>query len=276
MKIDAEKGNGVNLAKQFNVRGYPTTVFVNRSGEEVDRIVGYLPIKRWLEEIQRINQGKNTYQSLEEQVDQNPEDSDLLIRFAEKVEQRNRTSERIPELWQRIRSLTEEGSEQYIRAEFKIAQYQAMATGKPSPLQGFIDAYPEAPQQMDAYNTLLSLHRNAGNIEQEIETFQAMVKTARAQGEVTPSLLNGYAWRMAELDTNLKDALAKAEQAVEMTKSADPQTRAQILDTQAEVLWKLGQTAQAVKIINKCIELQPDDEYFKKQKNKFMGESSGV
>ncbi len=38
-KIDAEKGEGVDIAKKFVVRAYPTLVFV-KEGKEVARIVG--------------------------------------------------------------------------------------------------------------------------------------------------------------------------------------------------------------------------------------------
>jgi len=48
------------------------------------------------------------------------------------------------------------------------------------------------------------------------------------------------------------------------------QSKAQVMDTEAEVLWKLGQIDDAIKVIEKCIVLQPDDEYYTKQKQKFL------
>ena len=38
-KVDAEKGEGVDIAKKFAVRGYPTMVFI-KDGKEVARLVG--------------------------------------------------------------------------------------------------------------------------------------------------------------------------------------------------------------------------------------------
>lgn len=40
-QIDAEKGEGKDLAKEFNVKGYPTFVMVNEAGETLDRWIGY-------------------------------------------------------------------------------------------------------------------------------------------------------------------------------------------------------------------------------------------
>ena len=41
LKLDAEKGEGIALAKQYHVSGYPTIVFFDKTGAEVDRVVGY-------------------------------------------------------------------------------------------------------------------------------------------------------------------------------------------------------------------------------------------
>ncbi len=40
-QIDAEKGEGKDLAKEFNVKGYPTFIMVNGAGETLDRWIGY-------------------------------------------------------------------------------------------------------------------------------------------------------------------------------------------------------------------------------------------
>ncbi|MCB0644295.1 MAG: thioredoxin family protein, partial [Phaeodactylibacter sp.] len=41
VKMDMERGEGVGLAREFNVRAYPTLLYVNGSGEVVHRGVGY-------------------------------------------------------------------------------------------------------------------------------------------------------------------------------------------------------------------------------------------
>lgn len=42
-KIDMEKGEGIDLAKKYNVRAFPTYLFINGDGEEVHRTLGYVP-----------------------------------------------------------------------------------------------------------------------------------------------------------------------------------------------------------------------------------------
>ncbi|MDH6250393.1 thioredoxin-related protein [Chryseobacterium sp. H1D6B] len=41
-KIDMEKGEGIELAKKYNVKAFPTYLFINGNGEEVHRTLGYV------------------------------------------------------------------------------------------------------------------------------------------------------------------------------------------------------------------------------------------
>ena len=41
LKLDAEKGEGVDIARSYNVRGYPSFILTNASGETYDRWMGY-------------------------------------------------------------------------------------------------------------------------------------------------------------------------------------------------------------------------------------------
>ena len=39
-KVDAEKGNGVNLSQIFNIKAYPTLLFLNEKGQVLERKEG--------------------------------------------------------------------------------------------------------------------------------------------------------------------------------------------------------------------------------------------
>ena len=43
-----------------------------------------------------------------------------------------------------------------------------------------------------------------------------------------------------------------------------------ILDTKAEIYWKLDKINDALLMINESIALDPDNEYYQNQKNKFL------
>ena len=84
-----------------------------------------------------------------------------------------------------------------------------------------------------------------------------------------PSALNSYAWRMAEIETNLDDALIKVRKAVLITND-DPGRQAGIIDTEAEVLWKMKRFDEAIETIEKSISIEPDNQYYRNQKDKFI------
>jgi len=273
MRIDAEKGAGVDLAKHFNIRGYPTTVFVNSDGEEVERIVGYLPQEKFLSELQRIDQGTGTYASLENQVRNSPKDADLLVKFAQKVEERSQYSQQALDLWQKIAGLTTARDRYHAVAVYKVAEQHAMMNQDPQPLKAYIQAHPNQMPTLQAYSKLVQVYRSNGENTMEAETFRVLVEKAMAAGQYNANMLNGYAWRMTELGINLEDALKKVNQAVIMASGADVESRAHIMDTKAEVLWKLGRPDEAVQVIDQCITIQPDDDYYQQQKQKFLSNS---
>jgi tetratricopeptide (TPR) repeat protein len=84
-----------------------------------------------------------------------------------------------------------------------------------------------------------------------------------------PNALNAYAWRMAEIETNLEDALIKAREAVVLT-TDEPGRQANIIDTEAEVLWKMNRFDDAIESIERAISIEPENQYFRDQKEKFI------
>lgn len=56
LKLDAERG-GKSLAARYGVDSYPTIVFTDGDGGEVDRIRGYLPPGEFIAESRRIRGG---------------------------------------------------------------------------------------------------------------------------------------------------------------------------------------------------------------------------
>lgn len=49
-KIDAEKGEGIQIARQFNVTAYPTCLFVNADGKLISSFLGAQTVKKLIQE----------------------------------------------------------------------------------------------------------------------------------------------------------------------------------------------------------------------------------
>ena len=83
-----------------------------------------------------------------------------------------------------------------------------------------------------------------------------------------PWFLNQFSWRMTELNINLNLALDKINLSLSLLDETTP-GYANILDTKAEVLWKMGNIEEAVQVINKAINMDTSNGYYIEQKNKF-------
>lgn len=84
-KIDAEKGEGPELAKKYGVKGFPTIVFTNADGTEIDRIYGYLPAEQFLIKMKDYNAGVNTFGAIKSLLEANPIDPVTNYLMAEKI-----------------------------------------------------------------------------------------------------------------------------------------------------------------------------------------------
>lgn len=65
-KIDAEKGEGIELAKNYAITAYPTYLFVNPDGELVYRALGAMPAEKFLIEADKAITAGKSYKSSEE------------------------------------------------------------------------------------------------------------------------------------------------------------------------------------------------------------------
>ncbi len=65
-KIDAEKGEGIELAKTYAITAYPTYLFVNADGDLVYRAMGSMPADRFMIEADKAIQAGKGYKSSEE------------------------------------------------------------------------------------------------------------------------------------------------------------------------------------------------------------------
>jgi thiol:disulfide interchange protein len=53
LKLNAEAGEGIGLARQSNITGYPTIIFYNADGKEIHRVVGYKPAPGFIQEMMK-------------------------------------------------------------------------------------------------------------------------------------------------------------------------------------------------------------------------------
>src|SRR5262249_56716672 len=98
----------------------------------------------------------------------------------------------------------------------------------------------------------------------ERERVHETLTSALARGERDASMLNGLAWSCATHDVSLPDALRAAERA-----SAVEPHSTDILDTLAEICFRMGDHARAFTLETRALRIDPKNPYLKDQVARF-------
>ena len=302
-KIDAEKGDGPKQKKKYRVRGYPTILFLDSQGAEIDRIVGYRPPEEFLSELNRIKKGENTISEIISRYEKNKHHYPTQISLAEKFvtlnlpdsaksilddiyRKQKKKSQldftiafRVSKLYYRIGSLdtsidlldqiVDSGVDSSDSGYFYGLLYKAKRDTDTDRLLQYSYLTENIDRKKQAYWQIIRiLRKEKKDPDLEADIYQKAVELYGSDYKYLPSLLNSFAWRMTQLEKKLDVALEKIDMALEYGEDI------KILDTKAEVLWKLKRIDEAVRIIEKCILLDPKKKYYKDQKNKFLGSAT--
>lgn len=81
-KIDMEKGEGPEIAKKYNVRAYPTFLFINGDGELVHRGVGGRPADEFMALGEAASDPTMQLLGLEQQYNQGERGGEFMTRYA--------------------------------------------------------------------------------------------------------------------------------------------------------------------------------------------------
>ena len=82
LKYNANDEIGFQLYKKYNCKYVPHLLFVNSKGDEVDRIIGYLPPTEYLLRLKDIANNKNTLNDLLSQYESREVSEHLLASIA--------------------------------------------------------------------------------------------------------------------------------------------------------------------------------------------------
>jgi thiol-disulfide isomerase/thioredoxin len=278
VRVDAEKGEGVEIAKRYGVNSYPTLVIVDATGEEIDRISGYAPPAPFLKEIARIQSGEGTLAALKKSYAAKPDDLDAGIVLAGKL-----AASKPAESEEMFKGLGERAAAAKDRpAQAKVILEQAVLTlysGKhlkqadvdqiASDAERLVKDYADTPAAAHAASRLggsvaffgekralafLDVVRGIATDPKELVVVESLTVAAhkraiagalKRQGDAAgddPQALNEAAWNCFEMKMNVKQALGWAQTAVEKS-NRDPA----VLDTLANLLWISGKHAEAIK-----------------------------
>lgn len=127
----------------------------------------------------------------------------------------------------------------------------------------------QASDLLRAHLRYAALNDSLGNqpaADRERSRIGQALEWTLAQEDADAGTLNALAWYCATADMYLEESLTAAERAM----AIEPENTG-IIDTLAEVYFRLGRTEEAISTIEKGLAMEPDDEYLKSQRDRFKG-----
>ena len=264
MKYNANEKIGNQYFKQYNCQGVPHLLFVDSEGKEVDRIIGFLPPTEYLLRIEDIALKRNTLNDFLAQYKNGEANADIIAAIAMKYEDRKENDKATKFYSILINDYPDPSSEYYKQGKFFLASHEFIG-GNENALRNYVMDTPDSPFHFDAYRKMVYYYANTEQREKELSAYSEMLSLFPND----PGALNSYAWRMAEIEANLNDALIKVRKAIIIT-ADDLSRQAGIIDTEAEVLWKMNRYDEAIEAIDRSLAIDPENQYFKDQKKKFI------
>ena len=311
--LDAEKGEGIELAEEFEIKGYPTYVAINAEGETISRWAGYDDAASFIKTLAQAVADPTTIEEKRARYEAEPTLEDAVT-LAEYHESRNEYKDTVKHYESAGEMTGPEGGFEYERFiayrwgyeeeafgidDVRAAADQAMDSGRLSDKQflrlarlmsmadddeaewsvaPYIEralAATESNEDPDLEN-----ERRKVLIEQalrvtgdEARALELALETRSEGWEEDPGELNEFAWWCFENRINLEQAEELARKGVEL--ASDGGEKAMVLDTLAELVFLRGDNEEAVALIRQAMEQEPENEYYQEQLVKFGGEPEG-
>ena len=261
LKINTDTDDGFELFNQFNGISLPTLLFLSPEGHEIDRFIGYYEPLDYFQKINDITNDINTLKYFLSQSQLYPDSNVIALKIGNKYLERN-IKDTAKIYFEKV--LSGKDKKHHQEANYKLA-FLEYENNNLKPILTFIDDNPNSDFTYSALRSIIRYYKGLSDTTSEIIYYEKLINLFPND----PTALNSYGWRMSELEINLEKALEKTELAVNLT-SDDPDSQSNIIDTKAEILWKLGKIQDAINVIEKAIKIDPEREYYREQKNKFI------
>ena len=264
LKIDAETKYGLELFNKYDGTGYPLIIFLNSEGKEVDRFYGYIPAYEFIIKMNNVLDGENTFVDYLDKYEKGNHSAEILKPLADKYRDKGDGNAAL-NLYQELLQSSNVSKNDFNHATYNIASLSLTHNQNLQPLLTFLSSFEDSENFENGVYQLINYYKSNQMQDKELNTYNNYLEKLN----YSHRFLNSYAWRMSELDINLDDALKKVNLALLLIDQTN-KSYTNILDTKAEVLWKLGDMKQAIQIIDQALLINPDSKYYQTQKEKFL------
>ncbi len=238
VKIDAEKGEGIDLAKQYSITGYPTILFFDEGGKEIDRVVGYEDASRFARSLETAAAGGSKAAVSEISGPHPTTDPAKWLIAANYFLQKNDRTSALAAFRKVIELDPENKQGQKEEAIFGVG-FLSSGDEQVTTLEHAIE---EFPTEVDADQANMLLIKHDFQTQHPEDAARRIDRWALKHPNDGPSF-NFFAWAAAENGAVLDKADEYGQRAISLAPS--PVEKASAMDTRAEVLYKMGKSSEA-------------------------------
>lgn len=258
IKINGKKDEGPDIKKNLNVYGYPTIVFIDPDGTELDRISGWDGNKEnFSETLKDYLQGIGTLKALLAELKSDQSNVELNYKMAEKYVSRWEGA-KAAAYYQQVLKLDPQDTKNYAeKAKCYIAMDQIWTNKAPEALEEFIKSCKNHELLKESFSTLVRYYENQKDSPNTLRIYDQYLSAFSDDTGV----MNGFAWYIYE--QRLTDQYAKGIEMARKAVDLEPEA-AHVWDTLAWLYYESGDYNAAVKAMDKAVDLAPETEDFQK------------
>jgi len=263
--IDAEKGEGPDVVREYRVQAYPTLLVLEPGGMEKGRVVDFLPADDLLAALGRIEQGENVLADAVAELEAKPDDVALRQRLghlyvlAGRREQANAEYEQVLEA-DPTNEMGLAAKVLYDQAFFIQFKLDDDAPGAIAALRKLQSQFPDSAEALRAHRHIGRMLNRLGKTDEAIAELDAMLS---ADPEDT-ALASSYGWFSFRQQCKPARGLEVVRAALE----ADPKN-ADLLYLEAELAEMTGDRQAARVAIGRALEVEPASAFFRRQVERF-------
>jgi len=267
VNLDAEGMEGGPVARSFGVGSYPALVFLASDGRAEDLISGYLAPDEFLVELRRIKSGKNTISYFRKRFEKDPTDLDARYQYALKIRRVGGQKEHDEQMAE-IERLDPDGKsiprqrivmEKMLKAA--VEEYRSRQEFDAAPVVEFLSESQHDLLRYEGWSTLANLYEQLAMAK---ECVAAYAKAwPHCPEDKVASFGNSLAWSHWELREELSGDQKSFALEVARKASAAAPDNINTLDTLACCAYMNGRTDEAREIMQRCIDLEPDQPQWK-------------
>ena len=306
-KIDCEKGDGIALAKKYNITGYPTYVLANSNAETIARWSGYSK-DYFLENLDKGTSDLSTIDEKQAKFESDPtvagalalaqynasmDNNKKAVEYYTKAEQLEKGNNFAFDIFQYTvygaangeftyddaekaadKVFASDTVENKVYAAYKMSNL-AKEGGKTEDVAKYLsiginDAKGSDNPDVKQLNDYLEIDYSLYVAKDTAKAVEYKKATLGDNWMEDPQQLNSFAWWCYENNCDLEEAETLAKKAVELSEPGS--SRAMILDTVAHICKSLGKNDDAIKYMEMAAKDDPGNKGYQTTLEKFKQE----